>query len=265
MKKLDGQTAIVTGAGSGIGKAISKKLSLEGAYVWATDVQEDGGKKTVQEIHESGGKAEFLQLDVRDADQVISTLDHIYKSSGRIDILINNAGISGNPAPVDLMGNEDWKDLLDIHVNGSFYCLKAAAKYMKMHNYGRIINMSSLASETSLQGFAHYAAAKYALLGLTETSAKDLASYNITVNALKPGIIRSTLTGGILEVAEERIAASTPLGKVGSPGDVAEAACFLASPDSSFLTGISIIVDGGFRLVTEMDKVMNEMIAASSN
>ncbi|RST60026.1 SDR family NAD(P)-dependent oxidoreductase [Siminovitchia terrae] len=263
MKKLDGQTAIVTGAARGIGKAICEKLSGEGAFVWVTDIQKDEGEKTVQEIHESGGKADFLQLDVRDADQVISTVDLIYKSSGRIDILVNNAGISGNPAPVDLMSNEEWKDLLDIHVNGSFYCLKAAAKYMKMQNYGRIINMSSLASETSLQGFAHYAAAKYAILGLTETSAKDLASYNITVNALKPGIIRSTLTDSILAVAEERISASTPLGKIGSPEDVANAACFLASPDSRFLTGISIIVDGGFRLVNEMDKVMNEMIPSS--
>ncbi|GIN97346.1 beta-ketoacyl-ACP reductase [Siminovitchia terrae] len=263
MKKLDGQTAIVTGAARGIGKAICEKLSGEGAFVWVTDIQKDEGEKTVQEIHESGGKADFLQLDVRDADQVISTVDLIYKSSGRIDILVNNAGISGNPAPVDLMSNEEWKDLLDIHVNGSFYCLKAAAKYMKMQNYGRIINMSSLASETSLQGFAHYAAAKYAILGLTETSAKDLASYNITVNALKPGIIRSTLTDSILAVAEERISASTPLGKIGSLEDVANAACFLASPDSRFLTGISIIVDGGFRLVNEMDKVMNEMIPSS--
>lgn len=260
MAKIANQTALVTGAASGIGKAIAENLANQGANVWITDINEEAGAKAVQEINEAGGKANFLRLDVRSAKEVDAVVDTIYKETGQLDILVNNAGIPGNPASVENISDEEWKMMLDIHVNGSFYCLKAAAHYMKIQGYGRIINMSSLASETALQGFAHYATAKYALLGLTESSAKDLAKYGITVNALKPGVIRSALTGGLLEAAEERIANSTPVGKIGSPEDVAKAAVFLASPDSSFLTGITIVVDGGFRLVNEMDKVMSEMI-----
>lgn len=130
---------------------------------------------------------------------------------------------------------------------------------------GRIINMSSLASETSLRGYGHYAAAKYALLGLTETAAKDLAPYGITVNALKPGVIRSALTSGILSMAEEELAKATPLGKIGSPSDVASAAAFLCSDEASFITGATLIIDGGFRLVNEMDNAMDRFLSISNS
>lgn len=263
MNLLQDQIALVTGAASGIGKAIARKLANEGAYVWITDINEEAGNQAVQEIVEANGKANFLRLDVRSPQEVSSVINRIYTEAGRIDILVNNAGISGNLVPVDQMSDDEWRVMLDIHVNGSFYCLKAAARYMKEHGYGRIINLSSLASETALQGFAHYATAKYALLGLTESSAKDLAAYGITVNALKPGVIRSAMTGDFLGVAEKRIASSTPVGRIGSPDDVAAAAAFLASPDSGFLTGISIVVDGGFRLVNEMDKLVGEMLTAT--
>ncbi|KIL72763.1 SDR family NAD(P)-dependent oxidoreductase [Bacillus badius] len=262
MAKMTGQTALVTGSANGIGKAIAKKLASEGAYVWITDIDEEAGNQVVREIVESNGKASFLRLDVRSSQEVAAAIRQIYTETGRMDILVNNAGISGNLVPVDQMSDEEWKVLLDIHVNGSFYCLREAARYMKKQGYGRIINMSSLASETALRGFVHYATAKYALVGLTESSAKDLAPYGITVNVLKPGIIRSALTGGVLQAAEERLARSTPVRSIGSAEDVAMAAAFLASPDSGFLTGISIVVDGGFRLVSEMDKVTGEMIAA---
>ncbi|MEK3936785.1 SDR family NAD(P)-dependent oxidoreductase [Sporosarcina sp. FSL W7-1349] len=265
MKKFTGQTALVTGAASGIGKSIAKKLGDEGAFVWITDINEKTGQAAAQEIVQEGGKAEFLPLDVRSVENVTNVIDHIVAQNGSLEILVNNAGIPGNPAPIEQMSDSEWNTMLDIHVNGSFYCLRAAASQMKKQKYGRIINMSSLASETALQYFAHYATAKYALLGLTESSAKELGPFGITVNALKPGIIRSALTGGLLEVAEERFATSTPTGTVGSPDDVATAAAFLASPDSGFLTGISIIVDGGFRLVNEMDKVMIDMAAATAN
>lgn len=265
MTKLTGQTAVVTGAASGIGKATATKLASQDAFVWITDINKDAGEKAVKEIQDKGGKASFLQLDVRSGKNVSNVFDQIFNETGRIDILVNNAGIPGNPAPIDQMSDVEWSTMLDIHVNGSFYCLRAVAGYMKKQGYGRIINMSSLASETALQYFAHYATAKYAVLGLTESSAKELGAFGITVNALKPGVIRSALTGDLLGVAEERLATSTPIGKIGSPDDVASAVAFLASPDSSFLTGISIIVDGGFRLVNEMDKVMIDMINGSQS
>lgn len=265
MGKLKGQTAVVTGAASGIGKAIASKLAHEGAHVYITDINGETGAQAVQEIRDAGCRADFLELDVRDAKAVTATIDNVFEETGRMDILVNNAGIPGNPASVELLSDDEWKLMFDIHVNGSFYGLKAAAHHMKKQGYGRIIMMSSLASETSLRGFAHYAAVKYALLGLTESSAKDLAAYGITVNAIKPGVIRSALTGGILSVAEKSLAQSTPVGKIGSPNDVAEAAAFLASPDSSFITGTSIIVDGGFRLVNEMDQVIDQMLTTVNN
>jgi 3-oxoacyl-[acyl-carrier protein] reductase len=206
------------------------------------------------------GKAKFQLLDVRNFEQVEQTFQAVVSETDRLDILINNAGISGNPASIDQMPPEEWTNLLNIHVNGSFYCLRTAAPYMKKNKFGRIINMSSLAAETSLRGFGHYAAAKYALVGLTESAAKDLAAFGITVNALKPGVIRSALTGGILAMAEDRLAQATPLGKIGSPQDIAAAAAFLCSEEAGFITGSSLVIDGGFRLVNEMDNVMDEML-----
>lgn len=255
------RVAVVTGAGSGIGRAIAQKLANQGTLVYVTDIDVAGGNETVNLISKQDGKAKFLPIDVRDFDQVQNTFQTIASENGRLDILINNAGISGNPASIENVPKDEWTNLLNIHVNGSFYCLKSAVPYMKENKYGRIINMSSLAAETSLRGFGPYAAAKYALIGLTETAAKDLAGYGITVNAIKPGIIRSALTTGILEAAEERLANATPLGKIGSPHDIASAAAFLCSDEASFITGTWIIVDGGFRLVTEMDNFMGEIVS----
>lgn len=263
MTSMLGKVAVVTGAGSGIGRAISEKLASQGTTVYVTDVSEYGGKETVDIINRKGGNATFLSLDVRDFEQVESTFQFIATENGRIDILINNAGIPGQPGSIEQIPNEDWINLLDIHVNGSFYCLKSAVPYMKKNNFGRIINMSSLASETSLRGFGHYAAAKYALLGLTESAAKDLARFGITVNALKPGVIRSSLTGGILAMAEEELSKATPVGKIGSPSDVANAAAFLCSDEASFITGSTLLIDGGFHLVNEMDNAIDRLLSGT--
>ncbi|MFP3391659.1 SDR family NAD(P)-dependent oxidoreductase [Brevibacillus sp. SIMBA_040] len=256
MSTLTGQVAVVTGGGSGIGKAISQQLAEQGAHVWVTDIQEVSATRVAEEIGQKGNKASAYRLDVTDVAGVRGFFEQVDQECGHVDILVNNAGIAGNPSLLVNMKDEEWMRMFDIHVNGSFYCLREAAKRMIRNNYGRVINMSSLAAVTSLAGFAHYGAVKYALVGLTQAAAKELAGYQITVNAIKPGVIRSALTEGILAMAEEQLSEATPVKKIGSPEDIAKAVLMFAQPDSSFITGTSLVVDGAFSLMNEMDRVM---------
>lgn len=256
MKTLTGQVAVVTGGGSGIGKAIAQRLSSQGAYVWIADIQEENAASVVSEIRQKDEQAAAYRLDVSDPEAVKQFFAKVDEECGRVDILVNNAGIAGNPSLLTNMQDEEWMQMFQIHVHGSFYCLREAAKRMARNQYGRVINMSSLAAETSLAGFAHYGAVKYALVGLTEAAAKELAGDKITVNAIKPGVIRSALTKGILAMAEERLAEATPLKQIGEPEDIANVVSMLVQPDARFVTGTSIVVDGGFSLMNEMDRVM---------
>jgi len=260
MSVLTGQIAVVTGAGSGIGSGIARKLGSMGAHVWVTDINEDNAAKVTAEIVESGGKASTYRLDVTDSQAVTQFFQMVDQECGRVDILVNNAGISGNMSLVINMTDEEWKRLFDIHVHGSFYCLREAAKLMIRNKYGRIVNMSSLAAVTSLAGFSHYGAAKYAIVGLTQAAAKELAEYGITVNAIKPGVIRSALTKGFLDMAEDRLAEATPLKQIGDPKDIAHAVAMFVHPDAGFVTGSTLVVDGAFGLMNEMDRVMLEAV-----
>lgn len=260
MKFLQDQIAVVTGAGSGIGRAIAKELSSLGAYVYVTDINEESAINVANEIKEEGFNSSAHHLDVSNSSDVVKFFNKLEHDNEKLDILVNNAGISGNPSLISNMSDEEWTNMMNIHVNGSFYCLREGSKIMKRNGYGRIINMSSLAAETSLAGFAHYGAAKYAIVGLTEAAAKELATYNITVNAIKPGVIRSALTQGILSAAEDRLAQATPNERIGSPTDISKVVGMLTNPEISFVTGVSVVVDGGFSLMNEMDKVVLEML-----
>lgn len=261
MAKLENQIAVITGGGRGIGRSIAELLGEQGAHVVVTDIDLDNAKNVANEIAQKGGKSTPLALDVSQSSQVTAVMDQVVQTFGKIDILVNNAGIAGNPKWVDEITDQEWTRMLDIHVNGSFYCLREAAKVMKKNRYGRIINLSSCAAVTGLTGLAHYAAAKYAIVGLTETAAKDLGSYNITVNALKPGVIRSALTDGFLEMAESGLTNATPVKRIGEPIDVAQLVTALVSPEFGFVTGCSFIVDGGFHLVNEMDMTMFKILS----
>lgn len=260
MTSLRDQIAVVTGAGSGIGRAIAKELSSLGAFVYVADIQEENAAKVAAEIREEGFEAAAEKLDVSSSREVADFFQKLDKKHEKVDILVNNAGIAGNPCLISSMSDEEWANMLSIHVTGSFYCLREASKIMKRNRYGRVINMSSLAAETSLAGFAHYGAAKYAIVGLTEAAAKELATFNVTVNAIKPGVIRSALTQGILSVAEERLALATPNQRIGEPQDIAKVVAMLSKPEASFVTGTSVVVDGGFCLMNEMDRVMLEFL-----
>ncbi|MGG1658715.1 SDR family NAD(P)-dependent oxidoreductase [Brevibacillus sp. NRS-1366] len=261
MAKLTNQIAFITGGGRGIGRSIAELLGKEGAHVIVTDIDLAGAQSVANEIEQKGGKAASLALDVSQSSQVAAVMNQVVEKFGRIDILVNNAGIAGNPKWVDEISDQEWTRMFDIHVNGSFYCLREAAKVMKKNRYGRIVNLSSCAAVTGLAGLSHYAAAKYAIVGLTETAAMELGVYNITVNAIKPGVIRTALTDGFLELAGSVLTDATPVRRLGDPIDVARLVTALVSPEFGFVTGCSYIVDGGFHLVTEMDKTMLKMLS----
>ncbi len=257
MAKLDGQIAIVTGAARGIGKSIAEELAARGAHVLVVDRSADGAEAAASQIVQAGGSAAAYQLDVSQSDQVRSVFEGIVKEWGKLDILVINAGIAGNHAEITGMDDHEWTSLFDVNLNGAFYCLREAAKLMKARQYGRIVAMSSISAGTPLSGYAHYNASKNAIIGLVETAAKELGPYNITVNAIKPGVIRTAMNEEFIAVAEQQFNKITPIGRVGSPKDVAKLVASVVSPDFDFVTGGSFVVDGGVRLTTKMDSLIS--------
>lgn len=258
MAVLHGQLAVVTGSGSGIGNAIAEHLCSQGAHTYIADIDGDKAAAAAAQLNEQGLKATPYQLDVSNSADVAALFAQIEDAHGKLDILVNNAGFATSSLVTE-MSDDQWLQMLNVHANGSFYCLREAAKLMKKNKYGRVVNMSSLAAEGGLSGHAHYSAAKYAIVGLTEVAAKELAPFGITVNAIKPGLIRTPLgEKGLLAQVGERLRAATPVKRIGEPRDVARAVSFLAHPDSDFITGISIIVDGGINLMDEQDVVTLE-------
>jgi NAD(P)-dependent dehydrogenase (short-subunit alcohol dehydrogenase family) len=261
VKFLEGQIAVVTGSGSGIGKAIAEELCEKGAHVFIADIDSNRAADVASQLNGKGLSATPYQVDVSDSSEVSTLFRLVEEEHGKIDILVNNAGY----AAVNLLSNmrdEEWNNMLAVHLNGSFYCLREASKIMRKRCYGRIVNISSLAAEAGMFGHVHYTSAKYAIVGLTEVAAKELGPFNITVNAVKPGIIRTPLgEKGLLSHGNgERLKDVTPVRRIGKPQDIARVVSFLVHPDSDFITGICIIADGGFILMNDMDAVVRETL-----
>ena len=242
---LDGKTALVTGASRGIGRAIAIRLASEGA---AVAINYAGNAKAAEEvksiIEAAGGKAMLVQADVSNAGSVDAMIKEVVEAFGGIDILVNNAGITRDGLLMR-MKEEDWDAVINTNLKGVFYCTKAVSKLMMKKRAGRIVNMASVVGLTGNAGQANYAAAKAGVIGFSKTMAKELASRGITVNMVAPGYIDTDMTAVLSESVRETMVSGIPLGRAGTPEDVANAVLFLVSDDASYITGQVINVDGG--------------------
>lgn len=243
--RLEGRTALVTGSARGLGKAIALKLATMGANIVLNDiVSSDSLDATVTEFKNAGYKAVVSKGDVRNPEDVKAMIAAAVEAFGSVDILVNNAGITRDK-PMAMMSEEDWDAVLDINLKGAFFCTKFAAKQMIRQKYGRIVNIASVAGRYGNQGQANYSASKAGLIGLTKTTAKEFAPRGITCNAVAPGIIQSKMTDALPEEVRKRYLENIPLGRFGTPEDVAGVVAFLASDNASYITGQVIDIDGG--------------------
>ncbi|MGI6669320.1 MAG: 3-oxoacyl-[acyl-carrier-protein] reductase [Acetivibrionales bacterium] len=242
---MGGKTAIVTGSARGLGKAVAMKLASLGANIVLNDINSSEAiDDTAKEFKEAGFNIIVAKGDVRNSEDVKSMVSAAVKAFGSVDILVNNAGITRDK-PMALMSEEDWDMVLDINLKGAFLCTKFAVKQMIRQKYGRIVNIASVAGRYGNQGQANYSSSKAGLIGLTKTTAKEFASRGITCNAVAPGIIKSHMTDILPEEVRNSYLQNIPLGRFGTPEDVANAVAFLASDDASYITGQVIDIDGG--------------------
>lgn len=244
------RVALVTGASRGIGRAIATTLAARGATVAVNYARSEAAAKAVcDEIREAGGQAFAIGFDVADEDAVNAGVKQIVGEQGRLDILVNNAGISVD-ALLMRAKSDDLRRLLAVNLEGAFMCSKAAARYLlKARSAGRVINVSSVVGETGNGGQSMYAATKSGLLGLTKSLAQELAARGVTVNAVTPGFIETDMTDAALNGdAREQLMAKIPLGRIGTPTEVAEAVAWLASDAAGYVTGHVLRVNGGLAM-----------------
>jgi 3-oxoacyl-[acyl-carrier protein] reductase len=241
---LKGQIALVTGGTRGIGKAIAEALAKRGAYVVVAGRNVDAAGEVAASLSLHGVKAIGMKLDVSNAEQVEKVFEDIRKEFNRIDILINNAGITKDGLLMR-MREEAWDSVMDINLKGVFLCSREAIKDMAKQRYGRIINITSVAAFMGNPGQANYSASKAGIVGFTKTVAREYAGRGVTVNAVAPGFIETAMTEVLPENIKEEMKKLIPLGKFGTVEDIANAVIFLASPDSGYITGQVIHVNGG--------------------
>jgi NAD(P)-dependent dehydrogenase (short-subunit alcohol dehydrogenase family) len=249
MFDLTNKVALVTGARRGMGKSHSIALAKQGAKIVVTDINKEECQAVVDEIKSFGGEAIALKMDVSNAAEVNQVFDEAIKQYGRLDILVNNAGIFA-PKPALELTEEDWDKTININLKGEFLCAQRAAKEMAKNKWGRIINIASIASGgvgVGISGGCHYTASKGGIIGMTETMAVEWAPLGINVNAIGPGAIDTPMVSGALtKEATDAMLAAVPLKRIGRAEEVSAMVVFLASEESSYATGATFYIDGGW-------------------
>jgi len=242
--RLKDKVALITGGARGIGQAIAMTFAREGADIVVADVNLEIAQKTALEIEALGRKAMALEMDVTSYEKVEEGINKILDKMGKVDILVNNAGITKDNL-IMRMSCADWDAVINVNLKGTFNCIKAVSRPMVKQRSGRIISIASIIGLMGNAGQANYAASKAGIIALTKTVAKELASRNINANAVAPGFIQTAMTDKLPEDIKKKMLEAIPLAKLGTPDDVANVCLFLASAESSYITGQTITIDGG--------------------
>lgn len=245
--KIKDRVAFITGSGQGLGKAIALAFAREGGKIAVNDiaVNEPGARETVEEIRRLGAEAEFFPADVSHEAEVNAMVEQILERFGRIEILVNNAGINRDGV-LHKGERRDWEAVLAVNLTGPFNCTKAVLPGMRRQGYGRIVNMSSLTARMGISGTGYYATTKAGLIGLTKVTAAENATKGITCNALAPGYVKTDMMLKYPEEQLKALIAKIPAGRLAEPAEIAEAALFLAADSASYITGAVLDINGGF-------------------
>lgn len=242
---LESKSALVTGGARGIGRSIAERLAERGADVAIADVLEDEAAATAKEIAQANKvRTTALSLDVRDTQAAKEVIDKVIAEFGKIDILVNNAGVTRDDL-IMRMGEDDWDFVIDVNLKGAWNCAKAVVRPMMKQRSGRIINVTSVSGLAGQAGQSNYSSSKAGLVGLTKSLARELATRNITVNAVAPGLIPTTLTQDLPQELTDVLIGAIPLGRLGTTEDIAAAVAFFASDEAAYITGQVLCVDGG--------------------
>jgi NAD(P)-dependent dehydrogenase (short-subunit alcohol dehydrogenase family) len=246
-KQFQNKVALVTGGSFGIGRATAVLFARHGARVAVVDWQQD--EETLKQIHTVGGEAIFIRCDVSKDSDVRAMVEQVIARFGRLDFAFNNAGIEGETAPTHEVTEENWNRVIDINLKGAWLCMKYELPHMLQQGKGVIVNCSSIAGLVGFPGIAAYAASKHGLLGLTKTAALEYAQSGVRINAICPGVIKTPMIDRFIEknnTTEEAMASGEPIGRMGTPEEVAEGAVWLCSDAASFITGHPLVADGGW-------------------
>ena len=242
--KLTGKVALVTGAAQGIGKAVALLLARHGADIVVSDINLEKAEETAKEIESIGQKAMAIKVNVASLNDVERMVEAVLKKFGKIDILINNAGITRDKL-ILRMTEEDWDIVLNVNLKGTFNCTKAVVRHMAKQRSGKIVSIASVVGEMGNAGQVNYAASKAGVIGLTKTIAREFAKRGINVNAIAPGYIETPMTEVLSDKVKEELKRLIPMERLGKPEDVAEAVLFLVSEESNYITGQVLNVNGG--------------------